>query len=135
MKIKVAAAFIPDEAGRFLIGCRAQGKLKGLWEFPGGKEEPGETPEQTAVREVKEELNLDIVAEKLMGTFSHTYPDRGVTITIKLIKCRQIDPSQQIVSNGSHTEFRWVTSKETDGFAFPEVDAQIVEFLKLSKER
>lgn len=132
--IDVAAVFVPDK-DRFLVGCRAEGKLKGFWEFPGGKQEPGETPEETAIREAKEELSLDLVAKRRIGTFSHTYPERGVTVSITLIECERVDPSQQIISNGSHTDFRWPTIEETDDLIFPEVDAQIVEFLKLSREK
>src|SRR5690606_11705513 len=74
--VLVAAAALVDRDGRILIAQRPQGKaMAGLWEFPGGKVEPGETPERALIRELKEELGIDITAACLAPfTFaSHSY--------------------------------------------------------------
>ncbi len=76
--VLVAAAALLDAGGRVLLARRPEGKpMAGLWEFPGGKIEPDETPEQALVRELKEELGIRVARESLEPvTFaSHAYPD------------------------------------------------------------
>lgn len=128
--INVAAAFIAEQ-GRFLIAKRAYGKLAGLWEFPGGKIEQGEKEHETVVREIKEELDLDVTAKEMIGVFTHSYPSADITLT--LIECEKNDPSQEIVSNGSHTEFQWIDVSECINYEFPPVDTKIVAFLQAKK--
>lgn len=85
----VSAAALLDEQGRVLIASRPPGKkLAGLWEFPGGKVEAGETPEQTVIREFFEELGVTLDANSLTPlTFaSHNYPD--FHLMMPLFACR-----------------------------------------------
>ena len=70
-RIEVCAAILHHE-GRILATQRGYGDFKDGWEFPGGKMEPGETPEECIVREIKEELNVDIVPEALLTTVDAT---------------------------------------------------------------
>lgn len=72
--IKVVAAIIRKEDCVFAIQ-RGYGDYKDWWEFPGGKVEPGETPEEALVREIKEELASDILVEKYLTTVEHDYPE------------------------------------------------------------
>lgn len=75
--VKVVAAVICDsldEKKQIFATARGYGEFKGQWEFPGGKIEPGETPDQALVREIKEELETDIKVGELIGTIEYDYP-------------------------------------------------------------
>src|SRR5207244_8988033 len=81
--ILVAAVALIDADGRVLLGERPEGKhLAGLWEFPGGKVQPGENPEQALIRELAEELGIDVVASCLapFSFASHAYTDCHLTV-------------------------------------------------------
>ena len=76
--VKVVAAIICDnikEKNKIFATARGYGELKGGWEFPGGKVEPGETPEQALVREIMEELDTEIEVGELIDTIEYDYPD------------------------------------------------------------
>ena len=122
----VAALIMRDD--RFLICKRPDNKARGgLWEFAGGKTEPGETREQALVRECREELDIDVtVGEKLM-TVVHEYPD--LTVCLSLSLCSAADGEPQLKE---HSDMRWITAAETDGYAFCPAD---VDILKMIKER
>ena len=72
--VRVVAAVILDGAKIFAT-ARGYGPFKGLWEFPGGKQEAGETPQQALLREIKEELDIDIEVGELLATVEYDYPD------------------------------------------------------------
>jgi 8-oxo-dGTP diphosphatase len=81
-KVDVVGAVILNEANEILCALRSQKmSLPGLWEFPGGKIEPNETPEQSLIREIQEELNCTIKVGELVADATHDYP----TITVRLI--------------------------------------------------
>src|SRR2546430_15984199 len=88
--VLVAAVALVDADGRVLLAERPEGKhLAGLWEFPGGKVQPGETPEAALIRELEEELGIDVVASCLAPfTFaSHAYPE--FHLLMPLYDCRK----------------------------------------------
>ncbi len=75
--VKVAAAVISDslqEKKKIFAAARGYGEFKGQWEFPGGKIEPGETPQQALVREIQEEMDTKIRVDDLIGTIEYDYP-------------------------------------------------------------
>jgi len=72
--IEVAAAIIHDDEGRIFATQRGYGEWKDYWEFPGGKIEPGETPEEALHREIREELDTEIDIERLVRTVEYDYP-------------------------------------------------------------
>jgi len=128
MIIRVAAALIFDEQGNFLIAERSRGKLAGKWEFPGGKIEEGETEEEAVVREILEELGISVLAEKIIGVFSHTYKEQEIELT--LVECSRCDLLQEIVSDGSHLQYIWAKFGDGQDFDFAPLDREIFDLLK-----
>jgi mutator protein MutT len=127
--IDVSAAVI-FRAGKLLIARRQpEAHLGGLWEFPGGKRELGETFEQCLVRELHEELGVMVSVGKELETVVHEYPGRRVRI--KFFLCR-LD-AQEPQPTGC-AEIRWVTAAELAEHAFPEADAQLLARLRASPE-
>jgi 8-oxo-dGTP diphosphatase len=126
--IRVAAALIFDDNGSFLVAERAHGKLAGKWEFPGGKLEEGETAEQAIIREMKEELDISVVPQRIAGVFSHVYAEQEVELI--LVHCEPFDHSQKILSDGSHNRHAWVRFVECDDLDFAPLDREIVEHLR-----
>lgn len=103
-RIDVAAAIVADEEGRVLIARRREGKSQaGLWEFPGGKIEPGETPEACIVRELKEELDIDVRPGERFGEHEHDYGD----VRIRLIAVRA-SYAGGAVRLADHDRHEWV---------------------------
>ncbi|MBD2872557.1 8-oxo-dGTP diphosphatase MutT [Paenibacillus arenilitoris] len=120
--IEVAAAIIEDGAGRILIARRAPGKSQaGLWEFPGGKLEPGESPEDCLRRELLEEMGIEIDPYAYFGVNEHDYG----TVKIRLIAYRAKYVSGEIVLM-DHDEYRWVSREELGEYTFAEADVGFV---------
>lgn len=86
---------------------RGYGDWKGWWEFPGGKLEPGETPEQCIVREIREELATEVKAEKILGVVDYDYPD--FHLTMHCILCTIVSGNLQLLE---HDSAKWL-NKET----------------------
>ena len=122
----VTAAIIEKE-GRVLIACRTSGSRRGLWEFPGGKQETGETLEACLVREIREELGLDIDVGRHFLTVEQEYPD--IRIRLHCFACTASgDPAEM----SDHHEIRWVKQDELAEYSFPEADRAVAERLMLS---
>lgn len=86
-RIEVVAAVIAD-GGRIFATQRGYGEFKDKWEFPGGKMEPGESPEEALVREIREELDTEIEVGKLLTTVEYTYPAFHLTMHCYLCSVR-----------------------------------------------
>jgi 8-oxo-dGTP diphosphatase len=117
-----------DPDGRVLIAQRPPGKeMAGLWEFPGGKVEPAERPEETVIRELREELGI-AVAEPCLAPFtfaSHTYPD--FQLLMPLFVCRRWDgvPAQR-----EHAALKWVRPRELTQYPMPPADLPLIPMLR-----
>lgn len=123
----VAACALVDADGRVLIAQRPEGKqLAGLWEFPGGKVEPGETPEQTVVRELAEELGIETKVACLAPlTFaSHAYD--GFNLLMPLYVCRRY---WGIPQAREHAAIKWVRPNRMREYPMPPADAPLIPFL------
>ena len=116
----VAACALLDTDGRILIARRPEGKpMAGLWEFPGGKIEPGETPEQAVVRELREELGVE-PCERCLDPFafvSHPYEDFHIVMPFFL--CRTWDGFPQPHEG---QEIAWVRKERLNSFDMPAAD-------------
>ncbi len=124
-RIEVCAAILHHE-GRILATQRGYGDFKDGWEFPGGKMEPGETPEDCIVREIKEELNVDIVPEELLMTVECDYPAFHLTM-----HCfwSSIAADEQ-VELLEHEAAKWLLPSELDDVQWLPADLEVVECLK-----
>ena len=124
--IEVAAALIQDEAGRYLITQRRQGShLQGLWEFPGGKQEAGESPAEALGRELLEELGATFRVGEKFATVTWEYPDR--TVVLHFYRCTlaagTIEPRES-------QSMAWVAAERLGEFDFPPADRSLIARLQ-----
>jgi len=125
--ILVVACALIDADGRVLIAQRPEGKpMAGLWEFPGGKVEPGETPEQTVIRELREELGIETKTACLAPlTFaSHAYED--FHLLMPLFVCRRY---WGIPEAREGQTIRWVRARQLRDYPMPAADEPLIPFL------
>jgi len=119
--VEVAAALILRE-GKLLITQRhADAHLGGLWEFPGGKREPGESFEACLRRELREELGIEVAVDELVESLTHAYPDK--TVHLKFYRCRWLQHEPQPLACAA---FAWVGARELSHYAFPAADARLL---------
>lgn len=120
------AAGVIWRGAQILIARRPPtGLLGGLWEFPGGKREPAESLEECLVREVREELGIDIEVDQLLSTVRHAYTH--FRITLHAFHCRYISGEPQAIGC---TAWKWVTPQQLDQYAFPAANRAIIESLQ-----
>jgi len=103
-----------------------EGLLGGLWEFPGGKIETGETGEEALVREIKEETDLDVVPGANIGTIRHAYTHFKITLSAWFCEWTAGE-----ARTNAATENKWITLDEIDGYAFPKANLKILKKLDL----
>ena len=119
--IDVAAALVFRD-GKLLITQRHAGAhLGGLWEFPGGKLEAGESFEQCLIREIREELGVEISVGELFEEISHDYPEKSVRL--KFFICQLLSGEPQPLDCAG---VKWVAKTELAGFEFPAADARLL---------
>jgi mutator protein MutT len=124
--IEVAAGLVFRD-GRLLITQRpVGGHLAGLWEFPGGKREPGETYEDCLVRELQEELGLEVAVHEEIESIRHDYPEK--TVFLRFFRCEWVAREPQALGCAA---FAWITAAELSQYEFPPADAKLL--LKLAE--
>ncbi len=122
--IEVVAAIIIHNDQIFATQ-RGYGEFKDGWEFPGGKMEPGETPQQALVREIREELDTEIEVGSLVETVEYDYPNFHLTMHCFLCTIR----SGELVLK-EHEAAKWLTRAELDSVDWLPADVKVVEKLK-----
>lgn len=121
--INVVAAVICNEDNKILIAQRNLKKSQGgLWEFPGGKIESGETREHAIVREIKEEMNIEIEVEKYLAEKVFEYPEK--TINLIALKCKIINGK---ITLNEHEDAKWINKNELTNYNFAPADRFIIE--------
>ncbi len=110
---------------RFLVAQRGYGEFKDFWEFPGGKVELNERPENTIVREIKEELNADIIVDTLITDIEHDYD--SFHLSMKLFACHLNNCSIELLE---HEASKWITVAELDSIGFLPADKKALPFIK-----
>jgi 8-oxo-dGTP diphosphatase len=126
--VLVAAVVLVDADGRVLLAQRPEGKaMAGLWEFPGGKVDPGETPEAALIRELAEELGIDVAASCLAPfTFaSHAYPDFHLLMPLYVCRKWAGIPTPR---EGQH--LRWVRPARLAAYPMPPADKPLLAMLR-----
>ncbi|HVZ90571.1 MAG TPA: 8-oxo-dGTP diphosphatase MutT [Rhizomicrobium sp.] len=124
----VVACALIDPDGRVLLAQRPPGKsMGGLWEFPGGKIESGETPEQSLIRELREELGI-LVKDACLAPFtfaSHAYPE--FHLLMALYMCRRWEGAPQPLE---HAALKWVRPKDMSRYPMPPADLPLIPMLR-----
>ena len=126
--VLVSAVALIDRDGRVLLAQRPEGKsMAGLWEFPGGKVEAGETPEEALIRELQEELDIDTWASCLAPlTFaSHSYAD--FHLLMPLFACRKWEG---IPKSQENQKLAWVSANDLKRYEMPPADVPLIPILR-----
>lgn len=124
--IEVSAAMIVEN-NKFLITKRIGGDFDGLWEFPGGKIEETETPEQTVVREILEELDINIKVDSHYISIEYAYPK--FNLHMHIYKC---SISSGSITLNDHSDFAWISKEEVNNFEWVPADIEIINKIRKS---
>ena len=122
--IKVVAAIIAQE-GRIFATQRGYGEFKDGWEFPGGKIEEGETPQQALVREIQEELDTEVEVGDLLGTVEYDYPT--FHLSMQCFLCRIKAGSLNLKE---HEAAKWLAEDELDSVDWLPADIEVLEWIR-----
>ena len=125
--LHVAVAVLRNAEGKILLSRRRKGThLAGLWEFPGGKLEAEELFSEALRREIKEELDIQILTHRPLIQISHSYPEKQVFLDVHLVNAWQGNAAGM-----EGQQIAWVTAEEIDGYPLPSADRPIVTALRL----
>jgi 8-oxo-dGTP diphosphatase len=122
--IKVTAAILEKDGRVFIAQRKSKDYLAGKWEFPGGKIEAGETPEECLAREMKEEFDIEVSVGEFLGSNIHHYDH----ISIELMAYRTFWDGGQITST-DHMDYRWVVVEQLPEFDFAPADRPFADRL------
>jgi mutator protein MutT len=124
--LRVVACIIEHD-GKFLITQRLKRSHLGhLWEFPGGKIEAGESLEDCAIRECREELDIEVRPLDLLQEIQHDYPE--VSVHLYFMRCEWVGGEPKAIECA---DWRWLRADELSGYEFPEADREIIRQLSL----
>ncbi len=113
--------------GKIFIGQRPEGKpLAGLWEFPGGKQEEGESIEECLKRELREELNIEATIGKHIMDTTYRYPENEFCLHVYMVTI----PENAKIKLNVHQNSAWVTASDMNKYKFPPADEEIIKKLQ-----
>ena len=124
-QIEVVAAVIFDERGRLFATQRGYGEWKDWWEFPGGKIEAGETPQQALHREIREELDAEIEVGTLLHTINYDYP--AFHLTMHCFRCTLAESHLTLLE---HEAARWLAPDELQTVRWLPADEELIDMLQ-----
>lgn len=134
MKVVEVVAAVIKKDNKILGTARGYGHFKGMWEFPGGKPEVGETKEEALVREIKEELNADIKVDDYICTVEYDYKDPDFHLTMHTYFCTLLNDHMELVYHDEekleHEAMKWLSKEELDTVEWLGADIEIVNKLK-----
>jgi len=122
--VRVVAAVIRSN-DKIFATARGYGDFKGQWEFPGGKIEPGETPEQALIREIHEELETEIAVGELIGTIEYDYPT--FHLSMDCFWCEMV--SGNLILKEAQ-EARWLTKEQLHDVTWLPADVKLIDMIK-----
>ena len=125
MKVIEVVAAIIQRDGAYFATQRGYGEFEGMWEFPGGKIEPGESSEDALKREIQEELGVDIVIEDLICTTEYDYPSFHLTM-----HCYLCSIASGEIELREHKSALWLTSDKLEDVAWLPADKEVIDKLK-----
>jgi mutator protein MutT len=127
--VQVAAGLIFRQGTLLITQRHAHDHLGGLWEFPGGKCELGESYPDALHRELREELGIEVTVLERFESIDHAYPDRAVHL--EFFVCRWLAREPQALGCA---QFRWIQPQEFDHYPFPAADARLLERLRTATD-
>ena len=122
--LKVGATLIKKDE-KILIAQRLKGKYEDMWEFPGGKVEPGETEEQAIEREIMEEFNIEVRAKEFIKNSIYETPSK--IIDLRLYGCDYISGKIEI---SEHKQYKWIDKKDIFNYDLAPADIELAEHVK-----
>ena len=128
-QVRAVAAIIHDDEGRIFATQRGYGEWKDWWEFPGGKIEAGETPEEALKREIREELSTEISVDEFLYTVDYDYPQFHLTMHCYL--CSLMTDSLHL---NEHEAAKWLTKDELGNVKWLPADVKVVEVIKSKRQ-
>lgn len=127
--IEVSAGLIFRHGLLLITRRRPDAHLGGLWEFPGGKQDPGESAEDCLKRELMEELGIEVDIKELLETIEHEYPEKSVRL--KFFHCHWLRNEPRTIGC---EDFAWISREQLDKYPFPAADAQLLKKLQTTSE-
>ncbi len=128
--IDVVAAVIQNDEGKILIAQRNLQKAQGgLWEFPGGKIESNETKEEAIVREIKEEMDIEIKVIGYIAQKIYNYPNKDINLIA--MECKHVSGNIKLIE---HEDIKWVNKNDLTKFNFAPADEFILKYFNKKKE-
>jgi len=125
--IEVSAGLVFRDGKLLITQRRSDAHLGGLWEFPGGKREPDETFEECLVRELREELGIEVEVGEVLESLTHAYPEK--TVMLKFFRCRWKQNEPRAIDC---LDLKWITVAELTQYEFPAADARLLQVLQNS---
>lgn len=127
--IEVSAGLVFRHGLLLITRRHPDAHLGGLWEFPGGKQDPGESAEDCLKRELMEELGIEVDIKKLLETIEHEYPEKSVRL--KFFHCLWLRNEPRTIAC---EDFAWISREQLAKYSFPAADAQLLKKLQTTPE-